>query len=201
MGTNVEEFRKRILERQLRTAHHRRFLPDAALSEVVSEQAVADVISSTVNLPYHERMSLVEFVLRGAKKIFCILVWIQAVPSIISFFRSQEFDPRLPFKLEDLEKIGVIDASAQEFETTQWDYIAPVFEKWARRLQPGHILPFKSDKSIPNAVGGYGAVRRVELYSVHQKLVAGSSAHAGTVSLSCSEQPQWIPVLMVCVHP
>ena len=188
MGTNAEELRKRILERQLVTVHRRRFLPDAALSEVISEQAVADVISST-NLPYHEQKDLVEFVLRDAKKIFCILVWIRAVPSISSFFRSREVDPRLPFKLEDLKNIGVSNATAREFEITQWGYTAPVFEKWARRLEPGHILPFKSDKSIPNAAGGYGAVRRVELYNVHQKLVAGGSAYAGTVSLSCSGQP------------
>ena len=192
MRTSVEELRKRIHERQLETANEDRFLPDVALSEVITEQVVVDVISSS-SIPRHEQKDhLIEFVLHDARKIFCILVWIREVPFIDSFFRSREVDPRLPFKLEYLVEIGVSGTAAREFVTRQWDYIAPVFDNGTRRLELRHILPFKSVKGIPNAVGGYGAVRQVELYNAHQKLVAGSSTGAGTVSLSCSEQPQWI---------
>ena len=185
MRTSVEELRKRILERQLVTANKGRFLPDVALSEVITEQVVVDVISSS-SIPRHDQTDrLIKSVLHHAKKIFCILVWIREVPFIDIFVRSREFDPRLPFEPKYLEKIGVSGTAAREFDKTQWEYIAPVFDKGTRRLDLRHILPFKSNESIPNAVGGYGAVRRVELYNVHQKLVAGSSTGAGKVGLFC----------------
>lgn len=200
MRTNAEELRERIREQQLVTAYQRRFFPDVALEEVITKQVVVDVISFTA-IAIHQQEELVEFVLDRAKKIFCILVCLREVRYIDGFSRCDGVDLGLPFMVENLKEIGLSDTTAEEFDLMQWEYLAPVFGKKDRQLRPQHILPFKSDDSLTHAVGGYGAVRRVELYSVHQDLVSGSSANAGTVSLSFSEQPQWVPVLMVCIHP
>ena len=162
------------------------FFPDAALSEVITEQVVADVISFTT-IHIHQQRGLVEFVLNHARKIFCVLVRLQKVRYIDGFSRSKWVDLGLPFTVENLEEIGLGGATAQEFVAMQWEYMAPVFSEGDRQLRDAHILPFKSDDSLTHAVGGYGSVRRVELYGVHQRLVAGSSA--GTVSTSFSEQP------------
>ena len=185
MRTNVEELRERIREQQLVTAYQRRFFPDAALSEVITEQVVVDVISFTA-IAIHQQQELVEFVLDRAKKIFCILVCLREVQYINDFSQSDGVDFGLPFTVENLKEIGLSGTTAKEFYFMQWEYLAPVFGKKDRQLRPSHILPFKSDDNLTHAVGGYGAVRRVELYNVHQDLVSGSPANAGTVSLSLS---------------
>jgi hypothetical protein len=196
MKTNAEELRARIFERRLAAAKEReQFFPDAALSEVLTRQTVADVISDTT-IPTHEQEDIVKFILSDARKIFCVLVCVRAVPYILNFFWPREIDSRLPFTPAQLEKIDIGDF-AREFVSVQWEYVAPVFDKKVLKLDPSYILPFKSEERIPGAEGGYGAVRKVELYNVHQELVAREGSQE-TVSLSCSEQPQ---ILMVRVHP
>ncbi|CUS11468.1 unnamed protein product [Tuber aestivum] len=182
MSTNskTEELRRQILNRQLVVLNERRFFPDYALKQVVTRDAVTGVIMES-GIERHDHTTVIDRILGGAQKIFCILVCIRHVNSITILLRCGIQDAKLALSREELQSdsIGLESHLADEFYQQQWSFIAPIFKSGVQKLPKSCILPFKEERVL--AEGGCGALLRVVLYRSHQELVSSDHESGDTV--------------------
>lgn len=154
---------------------HRSFIPNKSLFNLLTEERIrAAVASSNKVLPY-EVEELVKSILRGARKIFAILVLLKGEEGHISHFvRSDGFrkialDHKLPFSEDALNQILPPDA-AHDFYHIQWELIAPVFSKGVvpRVLESQICLPFLHHRDTGKE-GGFGHVFEFEIHPEHHR--------------------------------
>lgn len=174
MSTNAKqaELRERIFNQRLPTSVARvLFFPDYALKYVLDYNVVAEVIAES-EIPLHDHSGVINDILNGAQKIFCILVCIRQVNYMHLLLRSGIGDAKLALSREDLKASDLPAPVVDEFWEQQWEFIAPIFKSRVQKLDPSCILPFKEERVLGE--GGYGEVMRVVLYRSHQDLVSDS---------------------------
>jgi hypothetical protein len=121
----------------------------------------------------YELEETIATILRGARKLFAILVMIHHEAIIVDFMTKDQLqaswlDARLPFSQLELETI--IPDAAEEFYENQWLFTAPILSRrfHHRDLAPDTILPFV--KSDYLGAGAFGQMYKVVLHPHHQKL-------------------------------
>lgn len=111
-------------------------------------------------------------IMKGARKIFAILLVIRQPQSILSFVQDDQFqswlDHKLPFTLDKLQELLSSASLGQEFYEKQWEFTSPVFTKrlLPRVLEDDIILPFVEDKEEDE--GGFGVVHTIKVELHHQ---------------------------------
>jgi hypothetical protein len=110
---------------------------------------------------------ITESIMRGARKVFAILVLIEEVWLVKDLMqRYQVLDHGLPLSLETLRNFTV--KVALNFNETQWQFLAPQFGRsmLTKQIPQEKILPFLKDEKIGE--GGFGAIYEISLDPEHQ---------------------------------
>lgn len=178
INSKQDWLRHQILGRRLSLFDGRLFFPDCALEQVLTRDAVAEVIRESSVRP-HDQTGVIDDILEGARKIFCILVCIGDVNSISLLLRCGIRDAKLHLSKEDLISTGLPTLSVEDFWQQQWLFIAPIFNSRVQKLHKFCILPFKEEVVL--AEGGQGALSRVVFYRSHQDLVSDGHEDEDTV--------------------
>jgi len=149
----------------------RYFVPDAAVSEVLSESTVRSVLKD-LRVPAYEVADLTDGILRGARKCFAILVLIDRGEAISNFFRGDSLqqsrpDDRLPYTSASLQRIFSENAKSPavtDFFEKQWEFAVPIMRPSPifRRLDTEAILPFLRQE--PAGEGSMGTAWKIELH-------------------------------------
>lgn len=100
---------ERIWQLRQQNFQGRYFVPEAALTELVSKAAVETSLRN-LEVPVHEIKDLTDGILRGARKCFAVLVYIGCEKTISGFFRYDSLqrsypDHRLPYTSEALQQV------------------------------------------------------------------------------------------------
>ena len=157
--------------------HGGRFIPDSRLFEILEDEE--DNLEQCLRegqIPEVERDEVLMLIRDGAQKLFATLVLMQYHPVrlILNFMRKDQMlqtslDGRLPFSLDDLNRILQDKNLAHEFDRGQWEVLSPLFspDRSHRELEAKTILPFIREEPIPSAKGGFGIVSKVTLHQAH----------------------------------
>ena len=153
------------------------FIPDSKLFEVLEdEDGNLEQCLREGQIPEVERDEVLMLIRDGAQKMFAIVVLMQYHPVrlILKFMRKDQMlqtslDARLPFSLNDLNRILQDKSLAHEFDRGQWEVLSPLFrpDRSHRELEAKTILPFVREEPIPGAKGGFGIVSKVTLHEAH----------------------------------
>ena len=145
------------------------FIPQNTLYDLLDEKALREACKP--HLKPGDLDDTVHTILRGAKKVFAILVVIDYIEDLndlihTDHFQASPFDHKLPFSIEFLESI-LPKLHAEEFYKNQWEFCPPFFtdSTIVRHLQPQTVLPYKRDEQF--TTGGFGSVWAVEIRDEH----------------------------------
>lgn len=121
--------------------------------------------------------NVLENILRGAQRIFAILVEIQATRFIQCFIQDDSYqgdalDSRLPFTSGNLNRIlntKDLPHISRDFFLKQWHFTAPIFcdTTFTRALAPETILPFTKSEKLGE--GSFGQVWRIEIPAANHR--------------------------------
>ena len=157
--------------------HGGRFIPDSKLFEVLEDED--DNLEQCLKegqIPVVERDEVLMLIRNGAQKLFAIIVLMRYHPVrlILDFMRKDQMlqtslDARLPFSLNDLNRILQDKSLAHDFDRGQWEVLSPLFrpDRSHRELEAKTILPFIHEEPILGAKGGFGIVSKVTLHEAH----------------------------------
>ena len=155
------------------------FIPNQDVYDILTEEAIRNtfldcdtLLSSHKDAKYrlenYEIEQAVDAVMKGAHRVFAILIFIRSPGLIRQFIKHDNYqilprDHGLPFDLEKLEIILGENTIAMEFYDAQWQFTAPVFSDdiFTRELPPETVLPFVKESSI--ADGAFGDVFAIEI--------------------------------------
>lgn len=140
----------------------------------MTREVVLDAVNKIERIPWYSKNETLEWIMRGGRKIFAILVLLKDEESAISRFMEHDhyqkspLDERLPFSMETLDSI--IPDIAEDFCEMQWEFVAPILYRNVvhRSLPDKTRLPFVYNKKI--AEGGFGVVYEIELHLDHQTI-------------------------------
>ena len=167
----MEELRAQIVNKREQNVEKRHFLPQQALYDLMGEVLVKQAVREA-GINAHDVGEITKEIMKGARKIFAILVVIRQPQSILSFIQDDQFqsslDHKLPFPLGKLRELLPSASLGQEFYEKQWEFAAPVFTKrlLPRVLEDDMILPFVEDKEVGE--GGFGVVHTIKVELHHQ---------------------------------
>lgn len=167
----MEELRAQIVSKRVQNVERRYFLPQQALYDLMSEVLVESAVRDA-GIKAYDVGEITKEIMKGARKIFAILVVVRQPQSILSFVQDDQFqswlDHKLPFGLSKLQKLLPSASLGQEFYEKQWEFTAPVFTKrlLPRVLEDDIILPFVEDKQ--EGEGGFGVVHTIKVDLHHQ---------------------------------
>jgi hypothetical protein len=167
----MEELRAQIVSKREQNVERRYFLPQQALYELMDEVLVEKAVRGA-GIEAHNVREVTKEIMKGAQKIFAILLIIRQPQSILAFIQDDQLqsslDHKLPFSLGKLQKLLASAIFGQEFYEKQWEFAAPVFSKrlLPRVLQDDIILPFVEDKE--GGEGGFGVVHIIKVEPYHR---------------------------------
>ena len=167
----MQDLKDKLFKIQVRNFESRWYIPGRELNKLLSKSMVEEAVICC-GIEVDKRIEVVRVILRGARKIFAILVLLGKERSIVNFMEhdhllDQRLDSRLPFGRPELEEI--LDANlAEEFHRTQWIVSAPIFrnDMSHRLLNDDAILPFTENVKIGS--GAFGTVFEIYLDPNHQ---------------------------------
>ena len=176
------ELQRQLEKIRIPNAIHKKFVPEKELFELMTREIISNVVEQ-IQPHYHiqEIQELINFILRGARKVFAVLVLSNQPAHIKNFVRRDQLQPRhvddlLPFEKPELLKILPDDYSATLFYDRQWEFSVPVFSGniIPRDLADQTILPFLTD--TPFTEGGYASVYKIMIHPSHQPHTYGPNA-------------------------
>ncbi|MCJ1393796.1 hypothetical protein MMC18_006672 [Xylographa bjoerkii] len=167
----MHSLRDTLVGIQVKNFESRWYVPGKELNKVLSRTAV-EAATISCGIEVHKRTEVVDLILKGAKKIFAVLVLIGNESSIVDFIENdslqdQRLDSRLPFRRAELDE--VLDENiAMAFHRTQWTVSAPIFRRDTshRVLNDDTILPFSRNVKVGS--GAFGTVFEITLDPNHQ---------------------------------
>jgi hypothetical protein len=166
----MRRFAREIRTLQLSNIQRRTFVPVEDLYELMTRDFVSEACTACGLSPV-ETVEVVDFIMKGARKVFATLILIAEEPSIMQFIATDQYsrssiDDKIPFRMEALEAIdpGIADS----FYKQQWDFSAPYFtgQTSHRLLDDDVVLPFLSEEFIGE--GGFGTVHQLVLHRASQ---------------------------------
>lgn len=173
IGATMEELRAQIVSKREQNVERRHFLPQQALYNLMGEVLVTKAVREA-GIKAYDVGEITKEIMKGARKIFAILVIIRQPQSILTFIQDDQLqsslDHKLPFPLRKLQELLPSASLGQEFYEKQWEFAAPVFTKrlLPRVLEDDIILPFVEDKEVGE--GGFGVVHIIKVELHHQSL-------------------------------
>lgn len=169
----MEDLKNRI--KKLYCRNHpgqERFIPHDSLYNLLTNDVIRDAFLQE-NMEVEHLDELAHEVASRARKIFSILLFINEVPLMRSFFKadqlqSGDLDSKLPFELDHLNKF-LPGQESEDFFDNQWEFAVPVFsgKVITRALHPKTRLPFLNQAKKGN--GAFGMVFGVEVQPEHWK--------------------------------
>ncbi|KAL2821012.1 kinase-like domain-containing protein [Aspergillus cavernicola] len=173
--------------RRVENVHCKKFIPEGALFEVLVEENIRQVLKGFVTSNY-DVGALVDNISKSARKVFSILVLIDQVSHIMSFFHYDQLQNRcmdhlLPFERSKLRQILEDETVADLFYEKQWELCVPAFlgDIIPRNLDRHTIMPYLTETDIGS--GGYGSVYKVEFHPSYRP-----KGFEGTVEFVRKEQ-------------
>ena len=163
--------KEEILGLQVKNFESKWYVPGKELEQLFSHAIIEEAIKNC-GIEAYKREEVVQVILKGAKKIFAILVLMVHESSIQSFIEQDHLqdgplDAKLPFQRSALDKI-LDQHLAEEFCRTQWTVAAPLLrdDLSHRLLEDDIILPFSKNKRL--GCGAFGVVYEIVLDARHQ---------------------------------
>ncbi|KAI1122380.1 hypothetical protein F5Y10DRAFT_254264 [Nemania abortiva] len=168
------------------------FVPNGALEELITFETITSTLA-TAGLPDRELICLANVIVEKGRRIFAILVFINQLNEIGTFFNEGFTDDMLPVAYQaegdswkvrsyipnsddlDREKVWVFfqhwkKSTIFSFCERQWMFLSPVFskEQFKYFLHRDAILPFVSAKGQTKQ-SYYSMVFHVEVHAAHQR--------------------------------
>ncbi|KAF2500445.1 hypothetical protein BU16DRAFT_247175 [Lophium mytilinum] len=170
-----------------------KFVPErSVVDDVINSKSILDNAINRVSIleqmdvdePIEEEHNLlVDYILRGAKKIFAISISIgledAPLRKAMSFFKANGFnDEKLPITHRQLDHLASLEIGVKvrkiwsrvrisQFFDKQWEFSAQIFStaEFNHDLPQKSILPFTSMKKV--AKGSFGGVYKTQIHSAH----------------------------------
>lgn len=163
---------KSLFDARVKNIDSRYFIPDRALGDILSDEAIQNHVQSMEAEPYHRR-EIIEVTANGGKRLFAILVLLGEESLLLRFIerdqmaKQSDLDSRLPLTLTDLEVTLGSGTTASLFYERQWELFPPYFcaEKTHRLFNEDTVFPFVGME--PLTEGGFGEVSKVTLHEAH----------------------------------
>ncbi len=180
------------------------YLPADRIAGFLTEENIIRELKSS-NLPLKD---LIDYIMTKARKVFLILVSMEAVQDIVPLQAGNFGDEALPvnkkpkgtliysynkddntLQSEHLQCFGALGSRAEYFTTAQWKFLAPTFGDgtFRRELNQARPLPFVSIGENSCKKGNYSYVYKVAIQEAHydrqvfhQPLVAVKKFHPDT---------------------
>jgi len=144
------------------TIDHRTFVPPSSLQSILTPAAVSAAVSE-LTCSDEDRLGLAGTICEHGIITFAILIWIKNADAIVDFRRHMCLDERLP--LDSDTASAVASNFAPTFLRTQVEFLPHQFSVGEDvEIPESRILPFVSEVA-PCRVGGFGAVRQLEVHS------------------------------------
>lgn len=152
----------------------RKFVPRQALYELLTRDVVFDAIDKQEAIEWYHKDKFTDWIMRGGRRIFAILVVMKNEESSISYFISHDsfketpLDEQLPFSVEVLNSINREIAS--DFYDRQWEFVSPILSKNViHRILPCEVrMPFIHNRQIGQ--GAFGKIFEIRLHPDHQPI-------------------------------
>ena len=163
---------KSLYDARVKNIDSRYFIPDRALRDILSEEAVYDHVQTMAVEPYHRR-EIIEAIANRGKRLFAILILLGEESSLVKFMerdqmaKEYDLDSRLPLTLKDLQMILGSGTTASLFYEKQWELLPPYFceDKSHRLFHEDTVFPFVGIERLTE--GGFGEVSKVTLNEAH----------------------------------
>lgn len=190
---NVSSLRAQIL--RLRVPIHgsdRYFIPQDPLVALLTKEVVHKAVAACTEIKIYQVPELVDIILRGAIKVFAILVLLKGEEGLIvrfvedDGFQQTALDARLPLHRSQIEAL-VPEETVDDFDDRQWEFIVPFFSKAIihRVMAPQVRLPFILDKDTGKE-GGFGRIYEIQIHPDYHDFQVQSGEKVGLSSLSAT---------------
>lgn len=160
------------------------FIPETCLRQLLNKTNVLAALQGHV--PCHILEDVADAVLRGARKVFAILVLDGHAKYITKFLEADNMqtsclDEQLPFDEPKLQQL-MSDVHAAQFWRCQWKFCPPtLFETViCRSLQPETILPFRTVTRL-GSQGSFGIMSLIEVDATEHHIATQSSSDIGQI--------------------
>lgn len=176
---------------------HGDFIPQSSLYALLSRTVIADELRRN-NYPPEELSEAADLLAAWGRKVFAILVEIDAVNSTAEFLSAGLLDGKLHLRQEDFNHFNDPGLTVK-FLKFQWDYIAPIWGDGSsshKVLSTEAILPFTEEK--PVSEGSFGLTFMITLKSTHQGFF--ESVNTNVCLLDAATIPVFIPKCSLVVH-
>ena len=159
-------------ERQINT-ERRRFLPQDAIEKICTENNVCKILK-TCQISSDQVDELARSILEGARRIFMVLILIDAPEAILKFVKHDQFhqgidqlDSKLPFSELELADLFGKTSLVGRFAEAQWELAIPTFTRRSipRVLHDETILPILGTEF--KGRGGFGEVTKIRFHPSH----------------------------------
>ena len=170
-GHDVSSLRAQIMRlRILIDGGDRYFIPQGPLSDLMTRETVHKAISACAEIEPYQVGELVDVILKGAVKVFAILVLLKGEEGLILRFvenygfQKTALDARLPFHRSQIEAL-VSEETVEDFNDRQWEFVIPFFSKAIihRVMAPPTRLPFVLDRDTGRE-GGFGRIYEIQIH-------------------------------------
>ena len=145
-------------------------LRNVIIPDVVREALLSEDVNENCRLEPYYVDNAVDVVVKGAHKIFAILVLVDYTRAIRQFieddkYQNSSLDHGLPFDKTTLRKMLPNERVVTRFYEEQWHFTAPVFSDsvFQRSFPRETILPFVRQDWLSS--GGFGDVYSIEIPS------------------------------------
>lgn len=170
-GHDISSLRTRIMRLRIPIDGGGSYLiPQGSLEEVMTREIVHKAITACGKIERYQVEELVDFILRGAIKVFAILVLLKGEEELILRFVESDglqkaaLDARLPFHRSQIKAL-VPEETVEDFDDRQWEFIIPFFSKAIihRVMVSRTRLPFTLDKDTGKE-GGFGRIHEIQIH-------------------------------------
>lgn len=164
----------------------RYFVPEGPLIELMTKERVQKAISDTADIETFQVGELVDIILKGAIKVFAILVLLKGEEALIlrfvetDGFQKTALDARLPLHRSQIQALVPEDA-VDDFYEKQWEFVVPFFSKAIihRVMDHSARLPFVLDTDTGKE-GGFGHIYEIQIHPEYHEYPLSSD---GKVSI------------------
>lgn len=189
------------IRRERPPGSHKYFIPADDLEHLLTADAISIELQAQ-GLSEDRARSYSEDILKSARKLFAILVYVRQGEKVLEFLEEDIEDSDLPFIRSDMDpkaKDYKLCSSrrpgqpikcmenwsrhlVEDFGRDQWWMLVPIFEYHEGiehyDLQDNCVLPWVEDEESGDREiqGGFGSVSKVAIHQAHQRFV-GSSNH------------------------
>lgn len=171
VSSTLQLLHRRINEIRVENADTKRFVPENELDNVMTRDVVAKLVGDFT--PFDRTEEVVDFIIKGARKVFGILILINHVGGIHHFIHRDQLQTRrtddlLPLPKAAIQEILNDNYLADLFHEKQWEFCAPVFSgrMIPRTFERQTILPYLADGFL--SAGAFGSVHRIEIHPSHR---------------------------------